>query len=130
MDEDQTSGMLTQVHVEDKYVGKEYIHVFEGMLSAYGMIPIGLYRVDAYTGLPYVYTCPNPNDIIEKTDKIFAIVSYPCNKECAEFLGRMSSGTWFHAKSETDPSTPTAKSEDVIQSPEETGWKDAFELVS
>lgn len=107
MDDDQSSGILVQVDVEEDYYGKPYMRVFEGMLQEYGMIPIGLYRFDGYTGLPYVYTCPDPKHIIEETDKVFAIVSFPCNKDCSAFLEERSSCNWFSPKrSKSVPSSP------------------------
>ena len=65
------------------------------MLEEYGMIVIGLYRRDRYTGLPFVYTAPIPSDKVINTDKMFCITSFPCDKATAKYLQKESSGKHF-----------------------------------
>ena len=89
------SGILVQLNIEKRFWKKPYEELYRTMLEEYGMIVIGLYRRDRYTGLPFVYTAPIPSDKVINTDKMFCITSFPCDKATAKYLQKESSGKHF-----------------------------------
>jgi hypothetical protein len=92
---DDHSGILVQLNIEKRFWKKPYEELYRSMLEEYGMIVIGLYRRDRYTGLPFVYTAPIPSDKVINTDKMFCITSFPCDKATAKYLQKESSGKHF-----------------------------------
>lgn len=67
-------GHIVQLPIPAGYSGSAYGELFEAMLAE-GRVCLGLYREAGHQGcpLPYVYTNPTPESVVNAGDRIFAL---------------------------------------------------------
>ena len=85
--DDLQQSNIWQVTIPDEFVNKTYSELFLYLLSKYGIITIGLYRLQdsKRNSCAYVYTKPKPYVRMTSKDRLF-ILSYSIPKEMGIYL--------------------------------------------
>ena len=68
-----TGSNLYLVKAPEQYVNESFSQLFEYLILAYKAVAIGLYRMNLNEGFYYVYTNPNKNTFIKKSDLVFVL---------------------------------------------------------
>ena len=69
---------LMKLFVPQKYIGKPFDELFEGLLREQGAVALALYRAthreDNDNVLPYVYTCPQRETTLNESDGVLVLM--------------------------------------------------------
>jgi acetyl-CoA C-acetyltransferase/potassium large conductance calcium-activated channel subfamily M alpha protein 1 len=73
--DDLQQSNIWQIATPDEFVNKTFSELYLYMLNKYGIVTIGLYRLQGAKGnsCPYVYTKPKPFIRLTSRDKLFIL---------------------------------------------------------